>query len=147
MIRLGVLSLLGLLASAPLRAETPAAAPAAPTAAPALACDGQFAILYHSKIKPGGSLDKFTEAVKAQEAWYRAQGITDNKFVVARVVVTDKATKQQSYATDEVYNLHINPPKSDRYPKGKDAPKADYLAQFKANATLVDKKTICLPKF
>jgi hypothetical protein len=120
------------------------AAPAPVPPAPSLACDGQIAILYHSKIKPGGSMAGLLDAIKAQEAWYRAQGITSNKFVVAKVVVTDKATKRQSYATDELYNLHVNPPPSERYAKG--AAKPDYVAKFRANAQTLDRRTICLPK-
>jgi len=86
------------------------------------------------------------DAVKAQEAWYRAQGITDNRFVIAKVIVTDKTTKQQSYAADELYNLHVNPPTPARYAPAKGAAKPDYVAKFRANATTLDRRTICLPK-
>ena len=140
--KLMYLALLGLMGAAPAQQ---AARPAVQSAPPA--CDGQIAILYHSKIKPGGSMAGLIEAVKAQEAWYRAQGITDNKFVIAKVIVTDKETKQQSYATDELYNLHVNPPAPTRYATGKGAAKPDYAAKFRANATTLDRRTICLPKF
>jgi hypothetical protein len=132
--RFAILALLGLTGAAP--------APASPAPAP-LACDGQVAIIYHSKIKPGGSLAGLTEALRAEEAWYRAQGVTSNRFVLAKVIVIDKTTKQQSYAADEVYTLHINPPAPERY---KPAPKSDYPAKFRANATTVDRRTVCLPK-
>ena len=139
--RISVLALLGLMGAAP------APAPPTPAAAPApLACDGQIAILYHSRIKPGGSIEGLADAVKAEEAWYRAQGVTDNKFALARVIVTDKATKQQSYAADEAYTFHINPPPRERYAKAGAGPKADYAAKFKANATTIDRRTICLPR-
>jgi hypothetical protein len=146
MSRLAVLSVLSVFAVTPLRAETPAA-PA--PAAPALACDGQMAILYHNQIKQGGSIDGIVQAAKAQEAWYRAHGIADNRILVMKVMKVmkrDAQTKQSAYATDEVFTLHVNPPASDKIAAAADTGKQDYAAKYKANGTVLEKRTICLPK-
>jgi xanthosine utilization system XapX-like protein len=143
MSRLAILSMLSVFAVTPLSAETPAAPAPAP---PALACDGQMAILYHNQIKQGGSIDGIIEAAKVQEAWYRAHGIADNRILVMKVVKRDAKTKQSAYATDEIFTLHVNPPASEKIAAAADAGKQDYAAKYKANATVLEKRTICLPK-
>ena len=57
------------------------------TAGPA--CFGDMATIRLSQIKPGGSLQGFLKAVEAHKAWYRANGVTDNDIVAARVLVRE----------------------------------------------------------
>lgn len=125
-----VAALLGMLALAqPALAETPP-----------IPCEGQIAVLYHNQIKPGGTLDGLVAAAKAQEAWYRSQGIQSNRILVAKVVRYDSRTKQSSYAADEVFTLHVNPPLAE-----KSGAKQDFVELYRKNATVLDRKTICLP--
>jgi hypothetical protein len=64
-----------------------ASAASAQTAPPA--CFGDMTTIRLSQIKPGGTLQGFLKAVEAHKAWYRANGITDNDIVAARVLVRD----------------------------------------------------------
>lgn len=140
-------ALLSALAIVPARAaEKPLEKPASPHLVD-IPCEGTIAILYRDKIKPGGTVQGFVEATAAHQAWYRAQGITENRFVVAKVVKVDEKTGKAAYAEDEVYNLHINPPAHSRYPKRGDAAWKAFVAKYEANSQIIEQRTICLPKF
>jgi hypothetical protein len=132
-----ILSLLALMGAAPVQS------PPQPASAP-LACDGQIAILYDNQIKQGGSLEGVVQAAQAQEAWYRAHGVTSNRILIARIVKHDAATNTSSYAADEVFTLHVNPPPAEKKGAGV---KPDYVEKYKQNATILDRKTICLPRY
>jgi hypothetical protein len=129
----------------------PPQAPAAPAAsvpsAGLPACDGQIVSVYHEKIKEGGTLQGLMDAAKAQEAYWRAQGVTTNKIVVARIVNYDKTTKAPSIAPDEVYTYHFNVPPREQSHEAPNNSKPDYIEKYKANATIIEHKTLCMPKF
>ena len=148
--RLSATLILGALAftsAAP--AATPAPAPSAPAQPMAglPACDGQIVSVYHEKVKEGGSLQGLMDAAKAQEAYWRAQGVTTNKIVVARIVNYDKTTKQPSMAPDEVYTYHFNVPPREQSQAAPSNTKPDYIDKYKANATVIERRTLCMPKF
>ena len=145
---LGALALSTLAHAAGPQAPAPVQAPppAPPTGLPP-ACDGQIVTIYHERIKQGGSLQGLIDAAKAQEDYWRKQGVTTNKIVVARISNYDKATKQTSYAADEAYTFHFNPPPRELSPQAPSNTKPDYIDKYRANATVVDRRTLCMPKF
>jgi hypothetical protein len=141
---LGALALSSATQAAPPTAAQPAAAPAG---AGMPACDGQIVSVYHEKIKEGGSLQGLMDAAKAQEAYWRAQGVTTNKVVVARIINYDKTTKVPSIVPDEVYTYHFNVPPREQSHEAPSNTKPDYIEKYRANSTVIEHKTLCMPKF
>src|ERR1022692_1680943 len=73
------------------------------------ACNGDYAIVRVSTIKPG-AMPAFMAAVAAHKAWYRDHGFKDNVIVASRVILTDEKTHAMKYSDTEVVTYHIRPP-------------------------------------
>ena len=73
------------------------------------ACEGDLTIVRVSRIKPGGSLDGFLKAAEAHRAWYRANKITTNEIVTARVIDIDRAAGTSKFSETGVLQFHISP--------------------------------------
>jgi hypothetical protein len=118
----------------------------AQTAAPA--CFGDVTTVRLSQIKPGGSIQGFMKAVEAHKAWYRANGITDNDIVAARVFVRDEKTGLPTkYSDTEVMSFHLRPPAASRTPNRNDAAWQAFLKQYRDNSDLKSEYWACIPRF
>jgi hypothetical protein len=131
------LTIAALLYAAPARGQT---------AAPA--CFGDMATVRLSQIKPGGSLQGFLRAVEAHKAWYRANGVTDNDIVAARVLVRDEKTGLPvKYSDTEVMSFHLRPPGASRTPNKNDAAWEAFVKQYRDNSDLRSEYWACIPRF
>ena len=117
----------------------------APASKP-LACDGNIAIVRVSKIKAGGTVEGFMNAVDAHRAWYRNNGIKDDEIYAARVIVRDEHTGVESYSDTEVLTFHINPPAADRIPRRGDDAWNAYVKMYRDNSDLESEYMTCMPK-
>jgi hypothetical protein len=52
----------------------------------------------------------FMDAVAAHQAWYRKNGIDDDRIFASRVIVKDDKTGAMKYSDKEVLTYHINQP-------------------------------------
>jgi hypothetical protein len=124
------------------------AAPAsAQTAFPA--CDGDWAAVRVSTIKPTSSLAAFMRAQEAHIAWYRKNGFTNNQIYTARVLVTGGTTSAMTYSETEVMSFHVRPPApaagasvSSKDQAGWDA----YVKLYRDTSDLKSEHFACLPK-
>jgi len=117
----------------------------AQTAAPK--CDGDIAIVSIYQIKSGGSMDGFLKAVDANQAWYRLNGITDNRIAASRVIVKDDATGGTKFSDAEVLTYHVNPPNDERTPEMGDSDWKAFEKQYDDNAEKKAEYTTCMPRF
>ena len=109
------------------------------------ACNGDITLVRVSHIKPGGSVEKFMAAAAAHQAWYRANGITDNEIVTARVLVRDPATGGVNYSETEVLSYHVRPPQ-ERLPNRGDAAWKAYVKQYQDTSEIKSEYMTCMPK-
>lgn len=107
-------------------------------------CAGDLTIVRVSHIKPGGSIDGFMKASAAHIAWYRANKITTNQIVTARVIETDRAAGTAKYSDTVVLQYHINPPQ--RPANADDAAWKAYVKQYQDNSEIVNEYVTCMPK-
>lgn len=110
------------------------------------ACDGVMTVVRLSTIKPGGTMKGFMDAVAAHQAWYRANGITDNQIVTARIIVRDKATGALSYSDTEILSYHFGLPDRSRTPNRGDAAWNAYVKQYRDNSEIKNEYLTCMPK-
>lgn len=122
-------------------------------AAPALgqtagpACFGDMATVRISHIKPGGTVQGFLKAVEAHKAWYRANGITDNDIVAARVLVRDEKTGLPArYSDVEIMSFHLRPPAASRTLNKNDAAWEAFVKQYRDNSDLKSEYWTCIPR-
>jgi hypothetical protein len=121
-----------------------AQAPAAPTPRTIQPCAGTVTFVRVSEVKPG-MLDTFNQAVAGQLAWYRTNGVTNNKIYAAPILVQDDATKEWKYSDTQIITFHVNPPPmSAKLPRNDDAWKA-YVKLFNDSSTIKIAYTICSP--
>jgi hypothetical protein len=106
-------------------------------------CDGDYAIVRVSTIKPG-ALDGFMAAVAAHKAWYRSHGYKDNVIVASRIMVRDEKTNTWSYTDKEVVTYHVRPPgtKQSEHDAAWDA----YVKQYRDTSDIKSEYTSCMPK-
>jgi hypothetical protein len=109
------------------------AAPAIAQEHPLPACkNGHIAIVRVSEIKPG-AMDDFLAAVKAHKAWYRNNGVKDQK------------TGEWGYSDSEVITYHINPPEdNEKLPRNDDGWKA-YVKMYNDSSTVKSITLSCMP--
>ena len=107
-------------------------------------CDGDLTIVRVSRIKPGGSLEGYLKAAAAHLAWYRANKITTNEIVTARVIETDKTTGASKYSETEILQYHVRPPQ--RPANAGDEAWQAYVKQYQDNSEIVGEYVTCMPK-
>jgi hypothetical protein len=110
------------------------------------ACNGTITVVRVSDIKPGGTMKGFMDAVGAHRAWYRKNGITDNKIVVSRVIVKDDKTGEMVYSDKEFISSHINPPDAKRTPNRNDQAWRAYVKMYRDNSDIKFEYVTCMPK-
>lgn len=105
-------------------------------------CDGDYAIVRVSSIKPG-KMDGFMAAVEAHKAWYRSHGYND-VIVASRVITSDPKTKKMKYSDQEVLTYHVTTQNSEQ-PKH-DAAWDAYVKQYQETSNLKSTYFTCMPK-
>lgn len=108
-------------------------------------CDGDYAIVRVSTIKPG-MMDGFMAAVAAHKAWYRSHGFNDDVIVASRVISTDPNTKQMKYSNTEVLTYHVNPTSGAKTQPKRDAAWDAYVKQYRDAADIKSEYFTCMPK-
>lgn len=124
----------------PAFAQAPAAAPQAPASAnPGTLCKGTINIVRVSEIKPG-MMQKFLEAVAAQQAWYKAAGTTD-QIGVMRVMLRDDATKAWSMSETQAITTHTS---NTRVTAAHDAAWDAFVKMFGDSSTIKTQYLTCV---
>ena len=104
-------------------------------------CDGQLVSMRVSKLKPGGSMAGFADAVRANQAWYASHGMKDDRITSAPVFETVDKTMKPSVTS--MVSFHIYGA-SDTFKR--DAAWDGFVAKYKANASIESETRMCLPK-
>lgn len=128
--------------SAPLTSvmwPAPAMAQAAPQMEAPLPCPGRVNIVRVSEINPG-MMDKFLQAVAAQQAWYKKAGLPD-EISVMRVLEQDPATKAWKISETKAITTHIQG-KAQR--PANDAAWDAFVAMFKESSTIKNFYLTCM---
>jgi hypothetical protein len=115
----------------------PAFAQTAP--APTPPCDGTFAVVRVSEIKPDSSMDKFLAAVAAQKAWYAANRPGD-KIFVSRVMERGAT----DYSTTAAITYHFYAAPNSGEPKH-DAAFDAFVKLFSESSTIKTGYLACIP--
>ena len=116
---------------------TPAAAQQPTTPPPA--CDGSYNIIRISDINPG-MMQKFLDAVAAQQAWYQNAGVSD-QIAVMRII----DMKAGTYVPDQAVTSHVEPSMRGKRPVH-DAGYDAFVAMFKASSTIKSEYFTCMAK-
>lgn len=105
------------------------------------ACDGDYATVRISTIKPG-KLDIFMQAVAEHKAWYRSHGVKDNVIAPARIIERQEGGPGK-YSDTEVMTFHIHPPtgRTER-----DAAYDAFVQKYRDSSDLKSEYRVCLPK-
>ncbi|WP_419815955.1 hypothetical protein [Glacieibacterium sp.] len=106
-------------------------------------CDGQLVGMRVSKLKPGGSMAGFADAVRANQAWYASHGMKDDRITSAPVFETVDKTMKPSVTS--IVSLHVYGAGSTETFK-RDAAWDAFVAKYKANASIQSETRMCLPK-
>ena len=105
------------------------------------ACNGQLVGMRVSKLKPGGTMAGFADAVKANAAWYASHGLKDDRIAMAPVFEASDGSDKPS--VDKAMSIHIYG--SATAPK-KDAAWTAFVDKYKANSSIESEVKVCLPK-
>jgi|HubBroStandDraft_6_1064221.scaffolds.fasta_scaffold703683_2 hypothetical protein len=104
-------------------------------------CDGDYAIVRVSTIKPG-QMPAFMQAVAAHKAWYRSHGFMDNIIVASRIIERDETTGVNKYSETQVVTYHINAPAG----VTQDAAWNAYVKQYRDSSDIASEYRTCMPK-
>jgi hypothetical protein len=116
----------------------PAVAAAQPKA-PATCSQGELTRIRLSKIKPGGSIAGFRDAVAAHTRWYRDHGYRMEQRI-APVVLPSKG--KQGASSTEVMTFAT----SDDVPREKrDAAWNAFVAKYRTNSQIEKETIVCMP--
>ncbi len=120
-----------------------AAGVATPASAADLCPSGDVAKMRISKVTPSGSMAGIEQAVADHDKWYADHGFTEDRIILAPILVYDAANKAMRVAPDQVMTIHMH---SHEVPKDKrDAAWDAYVAEYKANSDVASETVVCLP--
>jgi hypothetical protein len=105
----------------------------------ATCAQGELTRIRVSKIKAGGSMAGFRDAVAAHTRWYQSHGYRIDQRI-APVMTSGKGSMQVS--PDEVMTLATS---ADVPREKRDAGWAAFVAKYKANSTIERETIVCLP--
>jgi len=105
----------------------------------ATCAQGELTRIRVSKIKAGGSMAGFRDAVSAHTRWYQSHGYRIDQRI-APVMTSDKGAMRVS--PDEVMTLATS---ADVPREKRDAGWAAFVAKYKANSTIERETVVCLP--
>jgi hypothetical protein len=112
-------------------------------AADAPTCEGELWIVRKSRIVEGGTMEGFLQAIEAQMAWYRANGIVDNETAVGPVQDAALGATPQP-VENIVMTIHMDSPSgpADGLPYG-DAEWDAFVRLFGENSEIVEETRFC----
>jgi hypothetical protein len=116
----------------------PAVAAPQPNAA-TLCSQGELTRIRLSKIKPGGSMAGFREAVAAHTRWYKAHGYRIQQQI-APVLVSAKGRMQASPSEMMTFARSADVPREKH-----DAGWAAFVAKYRANSIVERETIVCMP--
>jgi len=122
-----------------------AALPAAAQAPQLPPCDGTYAVVRHSVVKPGSSMEKFMAAVDAHKAWYASHGYKDDIIFASRIAERDPATGKWTYSATDVLTFHYYPAGPAKMPTH-DAAWDAYTKLYSESSTIKETTQVCIPK-
>jgi hypothetical protein len=105
------------------------------------ACSGTFQIIRTDAITPG-KLDEFKEAVRGNQAWYKAHGMKD-RVLLGQVVNMQGPNGSAAYAVDSALTIHtdIDPNADDPQ---HDAAYGAFVAKYKDSSTIKSTTMVCV---
>jgi hypothetical protein len=108
---------------------------------PAATCSqGELTRIRLSKIKPGGSMAGFRDAVAAPTRWYRAHGYRIEQRIAPVLVFA----KSKTGASPQEVMTFVT---SDDVPRNKrDAGWSAFVAKYSANSDIERETIVCMPK-
>lgn len=106
-------------------------------------CDGEIWIVRKSRIIEGGTMEGFLQAIEAQMAWYRANGVMTNETAVGPVLAATLGITPQPFE-NLVMTIHMDSPRSpaDDLPYG-DAAWDAFVQRFAENSEIVEESRFC----
>jgi hypothetical protein len=129
-----------LIAACVMESSMAVAAPAKPAKGTEFCQVGNLVVIRVSMIAPNGSLAGFKNAVADHAKWYTDHGYSKDEIVIAQVKAPDGVAK----APDEVMTIHY---RFQPVPASKqDATWKAFVAEYRANSTIVSETTACFPK-
>jgi hypothetical protein len=120
--------------------STPAAAQQPATR---VACNGNYNVVRISEIKPG-MMQKFLDAVAAQQTWYKKAG-TPDQITVMRIIERNPDTKVSSYSETQVMTFHVEPADRTQGPAHDDSYDA-FVTLYKESSTIKSEYLACMTK-
>ena len=118
----------------------PAVAQQTPAPSMSSTCTGNVNIVRVSDIKPG-MMDKFLDAVAAQQAWYKNAG-TPDEISVMRLMDQNSDTKAWTLSDTQAITTHIMPARSQSLTH--DAAWDAFVAMFKDSSTIKTQFLTCI---
>jgi hypothetical protein len=118
----------------------PAAAQQAPAPAASSPCSGNLNIVRVSDVK-SGMMQKFLDAVSAQQAWYKNAG-TPDEISVMRVMEQNPDTKAWTLSATQAITTHVMPDRS--MSLAHDAAWDAFVAMFKDSSTIKTQYVSCI---
>ena len=110
-------------------------------------CDGVRVIMRISDLVPGGSVEGVRKAAQLHEAWYRSNGVMNNRQVVGELYMNDG--KNWIADKSKVISLHVNTPKADEGTAQKnwgDAGFKEFVIEYSKNNKVSNEFIACFPK-
>jgi hypothetical protein len=114
-------------------------AAAAQSTAQAGCKSGELTRVRLSKIKSGGTMAGFNQAVAAHTAWYKSHGLRLTQRI-APVLVTTGGRLQVSHAEVMTFSSGDNVPREKH-----DAAWAAFVAKYRANSVVEKETIVCMP--
>ena len=105
------------------------------------ACSGSFEIIRTDAINPG-KMDEFKEAVRDNQAWYKAHGMKD-RVLLGQVLNMQGPNGSAAYASDAALTVHtgIDPNADD---PAHDAAYGAFVAKYKDSSTIKSMTMACV---
>ena len=123
----------------PALCPTPAAAQQAP---PSFPCTGKINIVRVSDIKPG-MMQKFLDAVAAQQAWYK-NNATSDQIGVMRIMDQDPTTKAYTLSETQAITTHIMSTERPTGPRPDQAGWDAFVKMFSDSSTIKTQYMTCI---
>jgi len=104
-------------------------------------CDGTFEIVRTDTINPG-KLDEFKQAVRDNQAWYKAHGMKD-RVLLGQVVTMQGPNGSAAYMADAALTIHtdIDPNAPD---VAHDAAYGAFVAKYKDSSVIKSTTMVCV---
>jgi hypothetical protein len=104
-------------------------------------CDGKFELVRTDTINPG-KLEEFKEAVRENQAWYKAHGLKD-RVLLGQVVNMQGPNGSAAYAADTALTIH-----TDMDPDGPDpahdAAYGAFVAKYRDSSVIKSTMMLCV---